>query len=65
MKKIAISRRLFTAGLTGSVFALGNLQAFAGQKIKVAGIYTVPIQQKWVARLHLALDAAAKRGEID
>ena len=65
MKKIAISRRLFTAGLTGSMFALGNLQAFAGQKIKVAGIYTVPIQQKWVARLHLALDAAAKRGEID
>ena len=25
----------------------------------------MPTQQKWVARLHLALDAAAKRGEID
>ena len=65
MKKITISRRLFTAGVTGSVFALGNLQAFAGQKIKVAGIYTQPIQQKWDARLHLALDAAATRGDID
>lgn len=33
--------------------------------IKVAGIYTQPIQQKWDARLHLALDAALKAGTID
>ncbi len=33
--------------------------------IKVAGIYTQPIQQKWDARLHLALDAAAKAGTIE
>jgi len=39
--------------------------AEAQDKIKVAGIYTQPIQQKWDARLHQALDAAAKRGEID
>ena len=31
-------------------------------KIKVAGIYTQPLQQKWDARLHLALQAAADRG---
>ena len=30
----------------------------AADKIKVAGIYTQPIQQKWDARLHLALEAA-------
>ncbi len=34
-------------------------------KIKVAGIYTQPIQQKWDARLHQALDKAAKAGAID
>ena len=34
-------------------------------KIKVAGIYTQPIQQKWDARLHLALGAAEARGDID
>ncbi len=34
-------------------------------KIKVAGIYTQPIQQKWDARLHLALEAAVARGDID
>jgi len=44
---------------------LWSLGAEAQDKIKVAGIYTQPIQQKWDARLHQALDAAAKRGEID
>jgi len=34
-------------------------------KIKVAGIYTVPVQQKWVGTLHRALDAAEKAGQID
>ncbi len=41
------------------------LEAIAAGKIKVAGIYTQPIQQKWDARLHLALDAAQKAGTID
>lgn len=43
---------------------LGARNALAA-KIKVAGIYTQPIQQKWDARLHQALDKAAKAGEID
>ncbi len=34
-------------------------------KIKVAGIYTQPLQQKWDARLHLALQAQADAGEIE
>ncbi|WP_461210198.1 BMP family protein [Desulfocurvus sp. DL9XJH121] len=38
--------------------------AFAG-KIKVAGIYTQPIQQKWDACLHKALQKAADAGEIE
>ncbi len=37
----------------------------AADKIKVAGIYTQPIQQKWDARLHLALQGAADAGDID
>lgn len=35
------------------------------EKIKVAGIYTQPIQQKWDAVLHKALVAAQKNGDID
>lgn len=39
--------------------------ATAQEKLRVAGIYTVPIQQKWVGTLHRALSAAKERGEID
>lgn len=39
--------------------------ALAGGKIKVAGIYTQPIQQKWDACLHKALLKAAEAGEIE
>ncbi len=35
------------------------------ETIKVAGIYTQPLQQKWDARLHLALQTAADAGEIE
>ncbi len=45
-------------GLTGEA-------AVAQQKIKVAGVYTVPIQQKWVGTLHRALTAAEARGDIE
>ena len=44
-------------------FAAGS-QALA-DKIKVAGIYTQPIQQKWDARLHQALTNAQNRGDIE
>lgn len=37
----------------------------AAERIKVAGIYTQPVQQKWDARLHQALSNAQKRGDID
>ena len=61
----SLSRRTFGAGAAGTITAFGALPAFGAGKNKVAGIYTQPIQQKWDARLHLALDAAAKRGDID
>ncbi len=39
--------------------------ANAAGKIKVAGIYTQPIQQKWDARLHQALEVAKAAGKIE
>src|SRR3546814_20807986 len=33
--------------------------------MRVAVVYTQPIQQKWDARLHQALDKAAKAGAIE
>lgn len=61
-----LSRRtvlaLAAAGLASAT--LGATGAFA-KTIKVAGIYTQPIQQKWDARLHEALVAAQEAGEIE
>jgi basic membrane protein A and related proteins len=39
--------------------------SFAQAKIKVAAIYTVPVEQQWVSRIHKALNAAVARGEIE
>ncbi|MCP5081940.1 MAG: BMP family ABC transporter substrate-binding protein [Alphaproteobacteria bacterium] len=49
---------------TAGASALGVNSAFAAP-IKVAGIYTQPIQQKWDARLHQGLEAAKAKGEIE
>ena len=35
-----------------------------GKPLKVAAIYTVPIEQQWVSRIHKALKAAEGRGEV-
>ncbi len=34
-------------------------------KLKVAGVYTVPLEQQWVSRIHKALKAAEQQGEIE
>src|SRR3546814_13069350 len=59
---------LTLGGFALAAFAVAGLlgePALAQEKLKVAGIYTVPIQQKWVGTLHRDLNAAAERGEID
>ncbi|MCX7323572.1 MAG: BMP family ABC transporter substrate-binding protein, partial [Hyphomicrobiales bacterium] len=32
--------------------------------LKVASIYTVPVEQQWVSRIHKALNIAKDRGDI-
>ena len=48
----AISAVMLT-GLAGGV-----AQAQKAKPIKVAAIYTVPVEQQWVSRIHKALNAA-------
>jgi basic membrane lipoprotein Med (substrate-binding protein (PBP1-ABC) superfamily) len=55
------SRRLILA-LVASAAAL---PAVAQTKLKVAAIYTVPVEQQWVSRIDKALKAAVARGEIE
>ena len=61
-------RRLLKAGAAGaSVLAMPGLigRAAAQEKLKVAAIYTVPVEQQWVSRIHIAANAAVERGEIE
>ncbi len=63
-----LSRRtlLMLAAGTAVLAALpkGALAAGAKKPLKVAAIYTVPIEQQWVSRIHKALKAAEARGDI-
>ncbi|MEO1093144.1 MAG: BMP family protein [Pseudomonadota bacterium] len=38
--------------------------AHAQEPLKVAAIYTVPVEQQWVSRIDAALDEAAARGDV-
>ena len=62
-----ITRRRLLATSAGGV-ALAGLatpsRLWADEPIRVAGIYTVPVEQQWVSRIHIAAEAAAERGEI-
>ncbi|MFJ1300240.1 BMP family protein [Pseudomonadota bacterium AL_CKDN230030165-1A_HGKHYDSX7] len=49
----------------GLVLLGATAQAQAPAKTKVAAIYTVPVEQQWVSRIHKALSAAKDKGEIE
>lgn len=54
-------------GLAGTAVAFGSLPhlARAAGAIKTAAIYTVPVEQQWVSRIHKAANAAKDRGDIE
>lgn len=60
-------RQVLKAG--GAMVALAAagipLGAFAQETLKVAAIYTVPVEQQWVSRIHKAANAAKDRGDIE
>ncbi|MDQ0997154.1 basic membrane protein A [Phyllobacterium ifriqiyense] len=61
-----LGRRAFIGLVAGAALTMAAFgPAAAQEKIKVVGIYTVPIEQQWVSRIHLALNAAKERGDID
>ncbi|WP_319529883.1 BMP family ABC transporter substrate-binding protein [uncultured Cohaesibacter sp.] len=65
----SISRRHFMqlTGASAAALTLGGLshRAQAAEPIKTAAIYTVPVEQQWVSRIHIAAEAAKARGDIE
>ncbi len=59
------SRKLLTTALMALALMMSGIGMATADTIKVAGIYTQPIQQKWDARLHEALVNAQNRGDIE
>jgi basic membrane protein A and related proteins len=59
-----ILRRTVLAGAAALGLAL-SAGAGIAQTIKVAAIYTLPVEQQWISRIHKALKAAQARGEIE
>ncbi len=64
MSKHSFSRR-HALVLAAAVASLIPGLSLAQAKLKVAAVYTVPFEQQWVSRLHIALKAAEARGEIE
>jgi basic membrane lipoprotein Med (substrate-binding protein (PBP1-ABC) superfamily) len=65
---LGFSRRqvLKFAGAAAALAAAGSpARLFAQEKLKVAAIYTVPVEQQWVSRIHKAANAAKDRGDIE
>jgi len=57
--------RRSTLALTAALASLAAPAVQAQAKLKVAAIYTVPVEQQWVSRIDKALKAAVARGEIE
>ncbi|MEQ8699584.1 MAG: BMP family protein [Bauldia litoralis] len=66
--RMTITRRAAMTIAAAAVAAFGLAGPAAAQKekpIKVAAIYTVPVEQQWVSRIHKALNAAQDRGDVE
>src|SRR4051794_19723434 len=59
------TRRAWLAFAALVVLAAAAPPIFAQARLKVAAVYTVPVEQQWVSRIHKALNAAKDRGEIE
>ncbi len=60
-----MSRRAFLGTTAGATLIAGApTRLLAADPIKTAGIYTVPVEQQWVSRIHQAAVTAEGRGDI-
>ncbi|EAQ24673.1 Possible ABC transporter, periplasmic binding protein [Roseovarius sp. 217] len=69
MTRLPLSRRRFMATSAGAALIAGASGLAsplrAAEPIKTAGIYTVPVEQQWVSRIHKAAMTAQERGDVE
>ena len=65
MKTIGrMTRRLVLASAIG-LGLIGSAGMAAAEAVKVAAIFTLPVEQQWISRIHKALKEAEARGDIE
>ena len=64
MLQPSIGRRMLLGAAVAAGVAMSTGIA-AAEALKVAAIYTLPVEQQWISRIHKALNAAADRGDIE
>ena len=65
MPRTSLTKRALLAAMVAGSTLLAAGRAAAAEKVKVAAIYTLPVEQQWISRIHKALNTAAERGDID
>lgn len=61
LRRLAFAAAMIAVGSTASIILVSNASA---EEIKVVGVYSAPVQQKWVATLHRVLTAAQRDRQI-
>ncbi len=64
MLQLSIGRRMLLGAAVAAGVAMSTGIA-AAEALRVAAIYTLPVEQQWISRIHKALNAAADRGDIE
>ena len=59
-----LTRKGIFAGVVALCVAMSSSAVMAAT-LKVAGIFTLPVEQQWISRIHIALVAAKERGDIE
>ena len=64
---MGVSRRGLLLGGSAALASAGLAprMGLAAEPIKTAGLYTVPVEQQWVSRIHIAAEAAQAAGQLD
>ena len=58
---LIFTRRALIAGATMLSFAISPLSGMAAD-VKVSGLVALPVDQQWINRIQIALDATKERG---